>query len=59
MVNNQAFAWNPSIRGGKVEDTVILRDGVIENLTSTPELPELAGGVEGSSYRATSVLVRE
>jgi antitoxin VapB len=59
VVNNQAFAWNPSIRGGKVEDTVILRDGVIENLTSTPELPELAGAVEGSSYRATSVLVRE
>jgi antitoxin VapB len=59
VVNNQAFAWNPSIRGGKVEDTVILRDGVIENLTSTPELPELAGAVEGSSYRATGVLVRE
>ncbi len=42
VVNNQAFAWNPSIRGGKVEDTVILRDGVIENLTPTPELPVLA-----------------
>jgi Xaa-Pro dipeptidase len=41
VVNNQAFAWNPSIRGGKVEDTVILHDGVIENLTATPELPVL------------------
>jgi len=59
VVNNQAFAWNPSIRGGKVEDTVILRDGVIENLTPTPELPGLAGAVEGSSYRATGVLVKE
>jgi antitoxin VapB len=59
VVNNQAFAWNPSIRGGKVEDTVILRDGVIENLTPTPELPQLAGAVEGSSYRATGVLVKE
>jgi len=59
VVNNQAFAWNPSIRGGKVEDTVILRDGVIENLTPTPELPALAGAVEGSSYRATGVLVKE
>jgi antitoxin VapB len=59
VVNNQAFAWNPSIRGGKVEDTVILRDGVIENLTPTPELPQLAGAVEGSSYVATGVLVME
>ena len=52
-MNNQAFAWNPSIRGGKAEDTVILRDGDIEWLTATPELPviecqcewkELSGG---------------
>jgi antitoxin VapB len=59
VVNNQAFAWNPSIRGGKVEDTVILRDGVIENLTPTPELPQLAASVEGSSYTATGVFVVE
>jgi antitoxin VapB len=59
VVNNQAFAWNPSIRGGKVEDTVILRDGVIENLTSTPELPLLADAiVEGSAYAAAGVLVK-
>jgi antitoxin VapB len=57
--NNQAFAWNPSIRGGKVEDTVILRDGVIENLTPTPELPVLADAiVEGSTYAAAGVLVK-
>jgi antitoxin VapB len=59
VVNNQAFAWNPSIRGGKAEDTVILRDGVIENLTPTPELPQLAATVEGSSYSATGVMVSE
>jgi antitoxin VapB len=58
VVNNQAFAWNPSIRGGKVEDTVLLRDGVIENLTATPELPLLAAKVVGSSYVATGVLVK-
>ena len=59
VVNNQAFAWNPSIRGGKVEDTVILRDGVIENLTPTPELPVLADAiVEGSTYAAAGVLVK-
>jgi Xaa-Pro dipeptidase len=57
--NNQALAWNPSIRGGKVEDTVLLHDGVIENLTSTPELPVLTDAVvEGSTYAAAGVLVK-
>jgi antitoxin VapB len=59
VVNNQAFAWNPSIRGGKVEDTVLLHDGVIENLTPTPELPVLGAAiVEGSTYAAAGVLVK-
>jgi antitoxin VapB len=59
VVDNQAFAWNPSIRGGKVEDTVILCKGVIENLTSTPELPTLSDAiVEGSTYAAAGVLVK-
>ena len=59
VADNQAFAWNPSIRGGKTEDTVILHDGVIENLTSTPELPVLSDAiVEGSTYAAAGVLIR-
>jgi len=59
VVDRQAFALNPSIRGGKVEDTVILCKGVIENLTSTPELPTLSDAiVEGSTYAAAGVLVK-
>ena len=57
VVNNQAFAWNPSIRGGKVEDTVLLRDGQIELLTPTPELPALESIANGNSYPATGVLI--
>jgi Xaa-Pro dipeptidase len=57
VFNNQAFAWNPSIRGGKVEDTVLLRDGQIELLTPTPELPALASSANGQSYPATGVLI--
>jgi len=58
VVNNQAFAWNPSIRGGKVEDTVLLRNGVIENLTPTPDLPVIEPWVKGGEYVAAGVLVK-
>ena len=58
VVNNQAFAWNPSIRGGKAEDTVILRDGKMEWLTSTPGLPVIEARVNGKTYPATGVLVK-
>jgi antitoxin VapB len=58
VVNNQAFAWNPSIRGGKAEDTVILRNGIIEWLTGTPELPVINASVNGKIYPAAGVLVK-
>jgi Xaa-Pro dipeptidase len=58
VLNHQAFAWNPSIRGGKVEDTVILRDGNIENLTATPDLPVIEGSANGHTYPAAGVLVK-
>ncbi|HEY3624700.1 MAG TPA: aminopeptidase P family N-terminal domain-containing protein [Terracidiphilus sp.] len=58
VVNNQAFAWNPSIRGGKAEDTVILRDGNIEWLTATPDLPVIEATVNGRMYPAAGVLVK-
>ena len=56
VVNHQAFAWNPSIRGGKAEDTVILSDGKIEWLTATPELPVIEAEVDGKVYPAAGVL---
>jgi Xaa-Pro dipeptidase len=57
VVNNQAFAWNPSIRGGKAEDTTLLIDGRIENLTATPELPVIEATANGTSYPAAGVLI--
>jgi Xaa-Pro aminopeptidase len=57
VMNNQAFAWNPSVRGGKVEDTVLLSDGRIELITLTPELPALASNANGNSYPASGVLI--
>jgi antitoxin VapB len=58
VVDNQAFAWNPSIRGGKVEDTVVLRGGVIESLTGTPDLPVVETELNGVVYRSAGVLVQ-
>jgi antitoxin VapB len=58
VVNNQAFAWNPSIKGAKAEDTVILHDGKIEWLTSTPGLPVIEASVNGVVYPAAGVLIK-
>ena len=58
VVNNQAFAWNPSIRGGKAEDTVLLRDGKIESITVTPGLPVIDGIANGNHYPTAGVLVK-
>jgi len=58
VVNHQAYAWNPSIRGGKAEDTVILRDGKIESLTATPDLPTIDVTVNGNVYTTAGVFVK-
>jgi Xaa-Pro dipeptidase len=58
VVNHQAFAWNPSVAGGKAEDTVLLRDGTIELLTRTPELPIVSTRAGELTIESTGVLVR-
>jgi antitoxin VapB len=58
VLDRQAFAWNPSCRGGKVEDTVLLQNGAIEILTETAELPVVNTTVGGLSYRSSGVLLR-
>ncbi len=54
----QAFAWNPNLQGAKVEDTVVLRHGGIELLTSTPELPLVTTTSGAQEYRSAGVLLR-
>ena len=58
VVNRQAFAWNPSVAGGKVEDTVVLQDGAIEVLTETSQLPVVETRIGGSRYTSAGVLLR-
>ena len=52
----QAFAWNPTITGTKVEDTALLCDGGIEIITASPEWPALPLSVRGRTLLAPAVL---
>jgi antitoxin VapB len=58
VLNRQAFAWNPSAQGGKVEDTVLLQDGAIECLTETMLFPAVETVVGGQSYHSAGVLLK-
>jgi antitoxin VapB len=52
----QAFAWNPTITGTKVEDTVLLCDGQLESITSTPGWPSIPVEAQGQAIDAPAVL---
>jgi Xaa-Pro aminopeptidase len=54
----QAFAWNPSITGTKVEDTVLYEDGRYELLTDSPGWPAIALNINGCALHAADVLRR-
>jgi Xaa-Pro dipeptidase len=54
----QAIAWNPYLRGAKVEDTYLLQKGRLELLTATPELPFVSTSYNGSEFRSATVLKR-
>ncbi|HXT34751.1 MAG TPA: aminopeptidase P family protein, partial [Chloroflexota bacterium] len=52
----QAFAWNPSIAGAKVEDTVLLGERGIEVLTATGEWPMVEVEVGGKRFLRPAIL---
>jgi Xaa-Pro aminopeptidase len=53
----QAFAWNPSITGTKVEDTCLIDEtDRIEVITTSPEWPSSVRYVRGSQVRIPDVL---
>jgi Xaa-Pro dipeptidase len=56
VASQQAFAWNPNLRGAKVEDTVLLQKNAIRLLTATPDLPFVTTSLGGVEYRSASVL---
>jgi antitoxin VapB len=53
---HQAFAWNPSITGTKIEETALLSEDGIEAITVTPGWPQISVQVEGREYLSPDVL---
>jgi len=51
----QAFAWNPTIAGTKIEDTALVIDERLEMLTTTPEWPMIALGTDERPIQASGV----
>ncbi len=56
--DRQALAWNPSIAGTKVEDTVVLRNGQPCLITPTLPWPLLRVDAPGLTWDAPGVLYR-
>lgn len=52
----QAFAWNPSITGTKVEDTLIRLGDDIEVISKSDDFPMIETVIEGRSYFSHGIL---
>lgn len=54
---NQAFAWNPSISGTKVEETAIVRGDGAEIITATRDWPIITTEIGGKEFHSPGILV--
>lgn len=57
--NNQAFAWNPTITGAKVEETIIVNESGFEVLTKSNNWPMIIVNLNGKKYPQPSILIRD
>ena len=54
----QAFVWNPTVQGTKVEDTVLVTKNGAENWTLTEGWPTVTTVVDGKPIRSPAILVK-
>lgn len=52
----QAFAWNPSITGTKVEETCIASANGVEIITASAEVPTIKTTIGGTEYFSPGIL---
>ena len=55
--NRQAFAWNPTITGAKIEDTIIVYEDHFEVVTRTDNWPLIDIELDGKLYPQPDILI--
>jgi len=55
---NQAFAWNPTITGTKSEDTLLLTENGVENMTLTGAWPTKTVAAGNKTWEISDILCR-
>jgi len=58
VLPNQAFAWNPSIKGTKSEDTIIATADGPEIISASPGFPTVEASVGELTLKRADILVR-
>jgi Xaa-Pro dipeptidase len=58
ILDHEAFAWNPIIRGTLSFDTILVYRDHIENLTHTSDWPSVPVVVDGKTYLMPDILIR-
>jgi len=56
VVENQAFAWNPTITGTKMEETTILTANGFEIITTSADFPQISANVNGQNIFLPNIL---
>lgn len=57
--NNQAFAWNPTITGAKVEETILVHPDSTEVLTKVDNWPMINVELDGKVYPQPGILIKD
>ena len=56
VFHNQAFAWNPSITGTKVEETALVSGDGVEIITESADFPAITVQIGARAYSAPGIL---
>ncbi|HMQ02937.1 MAG TPA: M24 family metallopeptidase [Pyrinomonadaceae bacterium] len=56
VVQDQAFSWNPSVTGTKVEETILFSENGIEVLTASSLFPKIQTTIEGHDHYSSGIL---